>query len=266
MFLKFWMIFAKSLSFVYDEIFHKYETALVYMRKGPKWKISFIWLPKFSILIICFLHQTVFPQSSRKEFSLSFLLFPFFSKWMIAICCTFPYVTCSVFHSSHLCIYTINVQVLPISSSSCKREIKNPQSFVNTRKKSTRKNSHKKLFFAMKKIRWKNGLQKSVFTFVCSEGKLFLILLLLYSKVVDRMFTFNILYRWTINSDELREKINSPTELKNFSFITFFCNFAFFIKNAMHYFCFYLFRYPPWLVILFVANFYTFVWFNEKLK
>lgn len=172
MFLKFWMIFAKSLSFVYDEIFHKYETALVYIRKGPKWKISFIWLPKFSILIICFLHQTVFPQSSRKEFSLSFLLFPFFSKWMIAICWTFPYVTCSVFHSSHLCIYTINVQVLPISSSSCKREIKNPQSFVNTRKKIHSEKFPQKTFLRDEENSMEKRAAEKCFHFRLQRGKI----------------------------------------------------------------------------------------------
>lgn len=41
MFLKFWMIFAKSLSFVYDEIFHKCETAFLHP-KGVEMKNSFL--------------------------------------------------------------------------------------------------------------------------------------------------------------------------------------------------------------------------------
>lgn len=43
MFLKFWMIFAKSLSLVYDEFFHIRNRGFLrfHIRKGPKWKIRF---------------------------------------------------------------------------------------------------------------------------------------------------------------------------------------------------------------------------------
>lgn len=80
MFLKFWMISAKSLSLVYDEIFHiRNGFAFLHPKGGrnEKFTISHSYAKVSNFYIIYFLHQTVYVQSSRKEFSLSFCFFVF---------------------------------------------------------------------------------------------------------------------------------------------------------------------------------------------
>lgn len=125
MFLKFWMIFAKSLSLVYDEFFHKRNKFLL---ASPKEWISKILIrtPKRVFLIICFWHQTVCFQSSRREFSLSFS--------SLAIGCTFAslisrHFTSLLFTQSACQIHSIS----PISSSSRCKTKKSPKFSVNTR-------------------------------------------------------------------------------------------------------------------------------------
>lgn len=85
MLLKFWMIFAKSLSLVNEEISHTIIFFLLHPKRAEM-KNSFFAIshldaeknclhdrPRF--LIIYFLHQTVHDQSSRKKFSLSSVFF-----------------------------------------------------------------------------------------------------------------------------------------------------------------------------------------------
>lgn len=112
--------------------FFIYETDFcVYFRKGSKWKIPFpqllIYVPKQ--IIIYFLHQTVFVQSFRREFSLSVLLdLHTCNSFVVAL--AVPYLTSLLYlHKNRLqCPSSPNVQVR--RDAKRKKRIKNPPKFA----------------------------------------------------------------------------------------------------------------------------------------
>lgn len=235
MFLKFWMIFAKSLSLVYDEFFHKRNKFLL---ASPKEWISKILIrtPKRVFLIICFWHQTVCFQSSRREFSLSFS--------SLAIGCTFASL---IFPSLHFTvIYT--------------KRVPNPFNFANfefvamQNKKVTKVlGKHKKLILCDHE---KNSARSK------KEAEKFS-LSLAARKIV-------IFYPCSLPS-ELIENIIPPTEPKFsriFSAILLLlskCNALripfFFISST-----FPVIRLDLLFIFYFVANFYTFCMIQWKIK
>lgn len=115
MFLKFWMIFAKSLSFVYDEIFHIRNCCVFTIRKRVQMTksllLNFSFKCRKGFYIIYFVHQTVYLQSSRKVFFA--LSFAFFSQnCNFTCCCTFSiHFTPRLSHQSNVQASCQKVQV-----------------------------------------------------------------------------------------------------------------------------------------------------------
>lgn len=199
MFLKFWMIFAKSLSLVYDEFFHKRNKFLL---ASPKEWISKILIrtPKRIFLIICFWHQTVYFQSSRREFSLSF--------GSLAIECTFVFSYLPV-TSLHVYLHKATAKSIQFRQFQVRRDAK--------RKKVAKVlGKHKKLIrcdHEKNSARSKKEAEKFSLSLLAAR-KLFLFF-------NPRSLPFQLI-----------ENIIPPTEPK-FSWI--FSQFRFYYQNAMHY-------------------------------
>ena len=135
MFLKFRMIFAKSLSFVNDKIFHTKlficccRCFFLYIRKGSKWKILF---PQFFIRcqkgILNFYHLFFTPNSLWFEFS-NRVFIVFFLRFCLCLCKT------ALFHLSFALIYTFAFNFPGFFSSQCHRVCQFSSSFVETQEK-----------------------------------------------------------------------------------------------------------------------------------
>lgn len=294
MFLKFWMIFAKSLSFVYDEIFHirnwwnfcflhpkEVEMKKFAFRQSLQKVINFNHLfftpnslfSKFSKRVfIVFtnagsailanqihtrpptssLIYTNSPSMSRKVFSILFLTF------LIANELFFKFVVVDensnenpfseyFFITFFFYFFFCKHKKIQIPRTTCRRKLSSVRSFP-------------------RKIAKKKCKPKSVFTFV-SPAEPKVIFFLSFAAFVAN-------YWLNVHFVEFRTQgkiINFFADRTEKLFSLQFCSFLFHQKcNALqiqlNFTSIYLSRYPPWLVILFVANFYSFVWFNEKLK
>lgn len=116
---------------------------------------------------------------------------------------------------------------------------------------------------APKKMRSKRK-QEKCFHFRLQAEQIVILSFAVVPQIIDWMFTFRISHsEKNINLAD-RTEILSSLQFRSFSFCFIKKRNA--LQIQLNFTSIYLSRYPPWLVILFVANFYTFVWFNEKLK
>lgn len=149
--------------------FFIYETFFALHPKRVKMKNSFFAISHlYAKKVICLSFIFYTKQFVFKVLEKSFHCFSF-------ACCFFSraIALCHLQFSLHFCIYTnvaffrFNVQLCQLFKFVVSAELKNPQSFINTRRKqkfkSTRKipcTMHEKTFLPMKKMRRKREAEK----------------------------------------------------------------------------------------------------------